>query len=124
MALLHAPRELGYVPLSEPLVNVRATLNRLREAGLIAEHQFQTLMNTAASIFYKQRTWRTILSAATLTAGERTHIGGLVRTFRVDQKMLDAVALLKAVEIEADARSKDPTGWEFSHTSYFRALTT
>lgn len=124
VALLHAPRELGYAPLSEPLVNVRATLDHLLAANLIVERQFRTLIETASAIFYKERTWKAILAAATLSADERTLIGGLVRTSRVDQKMIDAMALVKAVELETGIRSKEPPAWDFSHTSYFRMLAT
>ncbi len=124
VALLHAPRELGYAPLSEPLVNVRATLDRLHEMDVIVEQQLQVLIETAISIFYKERTWRKILDGSALCPGERSQIGEMVRTHRVDQKMLDAVALLKAMEVESDASPRELQGWDFSHTSYFRALTT
>lgn len=124
VALLHAPRELGYAPLSEPLVNVRATLRHLLEADLIAEHHFHALIETAASVFYKERTWKTILAAAALSPDERTHISELARRFRVDQKRIDALALVRSVELEAGVRSKPPLAWEFSPTSYFRGLAT
>lgn len=124
VALLHAPQELGYAPLSEPLVNVRATLDRLRETDVIAEKQLQVLVETAASIFYKERTWRKIIEAAALSPEERLQIGEMVRTYHVDQKMLDAVALLKVVDMESSSRRRERPDWEFSHTSYFRALAT
>lgn len=124
VALLHAPRELGYAPLSEPLVNVRATLNHLLQADLIAEHQFRTLIEAAASIFYKERTWKAILAVAVLSPEERVHINELVRKFRVDQKRIDAEALTRSVELEAGIRSMEPLAWEFTPTSYFRMLTT
>ena len=124
VALLHAPRELGYAPLSEPLVNVRATLNHLLETDLIAEHQSRTLIEAAASIFYKDRTWKTILAIAALSPDDRMHINGLVRRFRIDQKMVDAVALVRSVELEAGIRSTEHPAWEFSPTSYFRMLAT
>lgn len=124
VALLHAPQELGYAPLSEPLVNVRATLDRLREMGLITEKQLQVLVETAASIFYKERSWRKILEEAALSHGERLQIGEMARAHRVDQKMLDAVALLKLVDTEGDSPPRGHRDWDFSHTSYFRALTT
>lgn len=124
VALLHAPPDLGYAPLSEPMVNVRATLNHLLHTGLISGAQFQSLMETASSIFYKCRTWKAILAAAPLTSSERLHITELVRTFRVDQKMLDAVELVKAVELADGVRSQEPSEWDFSHTSYFRMLAT
>lgn len=124
VALLHAPQELGYAPLSEPLVNVRATLDRLREMDVIAEEQLQVLVEAAASIFYKERTWRKIIESAALSPGERLQIGDMARRYRVDQKMLDAVALLKALDLEKGAPRQELPDWEFSHTSYFRALAT
>ena len=124
VALLHAPRELGYAPLSEPLVNVRATLNHLLEIDFITEHQFRILIEAAASIFYKERTWKVILAGAALSPEERAQINGLVRQFRIDQKRVDAVALMRSVEQEAGIRSKPPLAWEFSPTSYFRMLAT
>jgi hypothetical protein len=124
VALLHAPRELGYAPLSEPLVNIRATLDRLLGARLIGDPQLQALLEAASSIFYKERTWRTILDAAMLSSNERVHIAGLVRIYRVDQKAIDAVALVRAVERADDTRSAEAPTWEFSHTSYFGMLAT
>ncbi|CAI9399216.1 hypothetical protein ANOBCDAF_00229 [Pleomorphomonas sp. T1.2MG-36] len=124
VALLHAPRELGYAPLSEPLVNIRATLDRLLGAGQIGDHQREALLEAASSIFYKERTWRAILATAMLSPDERVDIGVLVRRFRVDQKAIDAAALVKAVEKADDVRSVGAPTWEFSHTSYFDMLAT
>lgn len=124
VALLHAPQELGYAPLSEPLVNVRATIDRLHRASLVDDRQARALIQVASSIFYKERTWKTILAAASLCPDERERIGGLVRTFRVDQKAIDAVALMKAVELADSHRSVDAPSWDFSHTSYFDMLAT
>ena len=124
VALLHAPRELGYAPLSEPLVNVRATLGHLLTGDLITEPQFQTLIEASSSIFYKQRTWKRILEAAVLSDEERALVGGLIRRFRIDQKRIDAVALVEAVALEANVRPQTAPAWEFSYTSYFRTLTT
>lgn len=124
VALLHAPRELGYAPLSEPLVNIRATLERLLGGGLIDDRQLQALLGAASSIFYKERTWRAILAAARLPADERVRIGELVRRSRIDQKAIDAAALVRAVEQADDVRLAGAPAWEFSHTSYFGMLAT
>lgn len=124
VALLHAPSDLGYAPLSEPMVNVRATLNHLLHAGLISRSQSQSLMETASSTFYKRRTWKSIIAATPLTSSEYLHITRLVRALRVDQKMLDAVELVKAVELANGVRSQEPSLWDFSHTSYFHMLAT
>lgn len=99
-------------------------LDRLHELDVITDQQLKVVMTAAASIFYKERTWRKILEAAALSSKGRSQIGELVRRFRIDQKMLDAVALLKAVGVEDNSSPGEPPDWEFSHTSYFRALTT
>ncbi len=124
VALLHAPRELDYAPLSEPLVNVRATIDRLHHAGLVDDRQTHALIEAASSIFYKERTWKTILAGASLSPDDRSRIGELVQAFRVDQKALDAAALVKAVELADDQRAVRAPGWDFSHTSYFDMLAT
>lgn len=124
VALLHAPRELGYAPLSEPLVNVRATLHRLHRTDLIDDRQARALIEVASAIFYKERTWKTILAGASLSPDERARIGDLVRTLRVDQKALDATALVKAMDLADGQRATCAKGWDFSHTSYFDMLAT
>ncbi len=124
VALLHAPRELGYAPLSEPLVNVRATLHHLHRTDLIDDRQARALIEVASAIFYKERTWKTILSGASLSPDERARIGDLVRTLRVDQKALDAAALVKAVDLADGQRAVETPGLDFSHTSYFGMLAT
>ncbi len=124
VALLHAPRELDYAPLSEPMVNVRATLDHLRRVDLVDDRQFRVLTEAASSIFYKERTWKAILAAAMLSPDELARVGKAVRECRVDQKMIDAAALVRAVDLEAEIRSPDVPAWEFSQTAYFRTLTT
>lgn len=124
VALLHAPSELGYAPLSEPLVNVRATLDRLQRGGFVDDHQFRRLADAASAIFYKERTWKAILAAAIPSHDERAHVGELVRSLRVDQKAIDAAALMRAVDQAEDGGSAEARDWEFSHTSYFGMLAT
>jgi len=56
VALSHGPAELGYPPLTEPLVNVGPSLERLRELGLISirerpkSHQLIQRDNRAAML--------------------------------------------------------------------------
>ncbi len=124
VALLHAPGELGYAPLSEPMVNVRATLSYLRQLGVVGERQAAALLETASSIFYKKRTWAAIIARSALPLSEIARLGPLVQQHRVDQKRLDAQALLAVVARADEGRRAEHTVWELSQTSYLRAITT
>src|SRR6201997_2576181 len=44
VAVLHGPPEVGYVQLSEPMVDVRATINRAVECGVITSELAATLV--------------------------------------------------------------------------------
>ena len=60
VALLHGPEEVGYAPLTEAMVNVRATLEYAVQAGVIEQANATRLARIAKAIYYKQRTWSAI----------------------------------------------------------------
>ena len=63
VALLHGPAETGFAPLTEPLVNVRATCDAASAAGIVAGDEAQAIVTAAQAIFYKERTWRAIAAS-------------------------------------------------------------
>lgn len=101
VALLHAPAGAGYMPLTEAMVNVRATLASARSQGVLSEEVAETLIPIAKGIFYKVRTYDNLISSA-VAAG----VAGLVparflgwlRLSRIDQKKLDALYLVKEIQ--------------------------
>ena len=50
--------------LSEPLINIRFTLKRAQEEGIIDTVAHDALLASARQVFYPQRTYRTIVSQA------------------------------------------------------------
>ena len=64
VALTHMPGELGWGALSEPLVDVEATLDALRDRALITAGEFTALNASAAAIFFKRRSIEAIVAAA------------------------------------------------------------
>src|SRR5512137_1443078 len=50
--------------LSEPLINIRFTLRRANDAGIIDSGTHDALLTAARSVFYPQRTYRTIVYQA------------------------------------------------------------
>jgi hypothetical protein len=63
VAVLHGPRDLGWAALTEPLVNVRATLLAAVRRRVIGISTARLLLTTAADMFYKTRTWASLLEA-------------------------------------------------------------
>ncbi|MCW2307375.1 TfuA-like protein [Rhodobium gokarnense] len=120
VALLHGPAELGYAPLTEPLVNVWATLAHAQQQGLISGEEQVRLAAAAEATFFKERTWGTIVAGAGLAPARRAALARILKENGVDQKQLDAAAVLQAVRGAKNARVPQPEGWEFAHTAQFR----
>ena len=107
VAQLHAPAELDYLPLTEALVNVEATIQRLKKLRAISEAEARALDQSARAIFFKERTYPEILARAGLDKGERgKELRELIKRCRVDQKREDALMLanyLACVKAERQA---------------------
>jgi hypothetical protein len=61
VCVLHSIRELGFVPLTEALVNTRATLRRLSQKGLISSFSVQQVLQALKSVHFSRRTRAQIL---------------------------------------------------------------
>ncbi len=119
---VHGPEELGYMPLSEPLVNIVATLHDLRAAGTIAEAEFATIANAARAAFFNDRTWEKVLPATGLDPERRAEIRHLIEANRRDLKREDALALIAAMQAAPDARVTPPADWRFAETQMWTRL--
>ena len=72
VAQLHAPAELGYLPLTEALVNVEATIERFRKLQAVTRGGGGAARcGSARALFFKERTYPRILAEAGLAEGER-----------------------------------------------------
>lgn len=98
VALVHSPAELNYLGLSEPLVNVRATLLRATEEEVISAFTAQSLLSIGKQIFYKERTWERLMEVARQTALTLGVLPDWIKENRVDQKKLDALAMVEAID--------------------------
>jgi hypothetical protein len=86
--------------LSEPLINIRFTLIRARDAGIIDTGAHDALLAAARSVFYPKRTYRTIVNQAKDAIDENTSERFLqwVKSGACDQKRDDAVAALEYIK--------------------------
>jgi hypothetical protein len=85
--------------LSEPLVNIRFTLEEAERQGIVTARDHAVLLAAAKSIFYPQRTYGRIVSEAGAAIDQETRERFLawVKLHAVDQKRKDAVAALEYI---------------------------
>jgi len=97
VALVHGPEESGYVPLSLPLVDLRATLRWLRRTRQLTPATAASLIAAAQKLYFKDRTIETIVRTAFPSARERRRLSALLADNLVDIKQVDAIRLLRMI---------------------------
>lgn len=111
VAISHGPEELGYPPLTEPLVNVKPTLDRLLELQLISAPEHARIWDRAGRLYFKDR------SIEALLPEERPEVLGAYRTHKVNRKAKDALLLvteLKTCKALASSHPAEPEPSFFS----------
>jgi hypothetical protein len=118
VAQLHAPEEMGYLPLTEALVNVEATIERFRKLQAVTDAEAGRLEASARALFFKERTYRRILSHAGLDDhGERgKRLAELIKRCKVDVKREDALTLLGYLSYLEPVRQAPPEDWRLHAT--------
>jgi hypothetical protein len=100
VAVLHCPEELGYPPVTDAMVNIRATLAQAARFGIVEPYMAGQLIDIAKALFYQARTYAAVFHAA----GEKGLPSAPLAEFekwlpkgRVDQKSCDALEMMNAV---------------------------
>lgn len=126
VAVKHGPKELDYILLSEPMVNIRATLEVAMADGVIAKSVATQLVDLAKALHYPERSWERLIKEAQRTNLDKAALEDF-QTWRptgyVDQKHRDAVAMLSAIGegVLAD-KKKTPRSFEFKCTAMWLDL--
>ena len=86
----------SFTALSEPLVNIRATLARAEEEGVIDQRTGEALLSAATSLYYPDRTYPRLIREAGRTADPASldRFARWVGEGAVDLKRRDAVEAL------------------------------
>ncbi|MCA0928200.1 TfuA-like protein [Ruegeria profundi] len=104
VAVLHSPAELGFQPLSEPMVSIRATVAQAQASGLLPSETAAEIVRTAKTMQYRQRIWAEIIAMAKDLPGV-AEFNDWLPTGRIDAKAEDARAMLTRM---ADHLSTSP----------------
>jgi hypothetical protein len=127
VAVLHAPEQLGYVAVTEAMVNIRATLDRAVAEGVLDGWLVPRLVGIGKTLFYKERDWEAILQIAArcgLPAMPLDRFAAWLTSGRVEQKQIDALEMIAAIRTHV-ARGVEPlsVSYEFHNTGYHKAAT-
>jgi hypothetical protein len=114
VALLHMPGELGWAPLTEPLVDVDATLGTLLRQTLITDQEARQMSTGAAAIFFKRRTVDAIVGCSTAEESRKATLKVLYEVYRRSQKREDALELLAQLRAAEPADPPETAGWTLS----------
>jgi hypothetical protein len=120
VAVLHGPAEIDYVQVTDAMVNVRATIDRALQLGVVEPAFAARLVSIAKSLFYKDRTYEAILKAATEQGLAPELVGRFASWLpdgQVDQKRIDASEMLEAMTAHISSGVIPlKVSYEFSHT--------
>ncbi|MBW4544355.1 MAG: TfuA-related McrA-glycine thioamidation protein [Symplocastrum torsivum CPER-KK1] len=125
VALVHGLEDTGYRPLSEPMVNVRATFRRAKDEGVISKKLFEQLTAIAKSIYFPKRRFPAIFSKAAtvgISQKELEGIANFVKEKYVDIKRQDAVLLLKTLRDLRESLPQASSKFDLVKNQFFSSL--
>ena len=115
VTVVHGPGEEGFAPLSDAMVNIRATFQAARDAGVIGERACAALVRASKERFYAERCYAAALGEAEALGVDRAEARALrdwLPSGRVDLKRSDARLLLGHVR---DWLAGDPKPMRLPH---------
>lgn len=126
VAVVHAPAELGYRPLSEAMVDIRATLAAAESANVISQRTADALVRIARGLFFKERNWDVLIGLAAhlgLPKAQLTRLTRWLPTNRVERKRREALGMVEAMRRLLGARPRRfRPRFKFQHTVYWQNL--
>jgi hypothetical protein len=111
VAVLHGPAEIDYLAASEPMANIRATLEVAEAEGVLRSRARAVLERYAKGLFFGERNWPALLEAGDqlgVAAVEVAALGAWLPEGRVDQKRRDALAMLAEMQALSGAPAREP----------------
>lgn len=122
VAILHAPGELGYRPLTLSLVDVEFAVGVMQQRGVVNEKVRQEIVLKAKRLGFRMRTWDVLFHDVDLPSEVKEGLKGCLRN-TPSLKTLDALELLKAInEPRPISSTKTISFAEFNSTALFERI--
>lgn len=118
VAVSVGPAELGFPALSDPLVNIRATIEAAVLSGVICQSAAANVLAIAGAMFFKERTYRTVFEKCCTQGIDIGAFAAWLPLGKVDRKKADAKEVLRYIKrhIGSGSLAKKPV-FEFIETS-------
>ncbi len=127
VALNHGPAELKYPSLSEPLVNIRATLEVASENKVISQETSDKLLNLMDQEYFSNRSYKHMLHLGeqhNVQPDELLLLERWLENNSVNQKKIDAIEMLKSMDVFLrDTPGPFTARFRLERTSIFDQLT-
>ena len=122
VALVHATHEFGYQPLSEPRVNILATLDAMRADKMISTLEWQSAKTAARRTHYAELNFSSVLGSLPIIELRRVQrLIAWANQHRVNTKQQDAMQLVEWIKLP-ETKFAPPGDWSFSQSSQWRAM--
>lgn len=124
VAVAHASAEYGFRAGSESMVNIRATLAKAQCEGVVGEAAGRKMVDAAKRLFYAERTFPGVFeSVEGVDASELDQFRQWLPTGRVDQKRLDATAVVRLIDrFLAEGTEPKPVSYHFERTHHWEEM--
>lgn len=88
-----------FIPISEPLVNIRETIKKATNEGIISEHDSEIILKSAKSLYFPERRWDKIIkNSENALEKNLLDFSVFVKNNRVDIKKEDAMLLIERID--------------------------
>lgn len=107
VALLHYPAEADYLPMTEPLVDMRATLSAMLSANELSPELFDQLLARAQALNFRVRTLSALFGG--FSEDQAAHLTERYEQMRISVKANDALELIDFMRDSHDLAA--PPSW-------------
>lgn len=121
VAVIHSPHSIGHKPLSEAMVNIRATLDLAVRKGDLSVQSALILLDACAETPYWQRSYDRLAQDARQLGLSAAEVDAVIAAERVDQKRLDAAEMLDLLA-SGDFTNSVPPEFHCNRTTKFERL--
>lgn len=123
VALVHGPAELNYLALSEPRVNVIATLNAMLRENLITTTEWKNAKAVADRMFYAELSLRSVFSNLQIMNANRIErLIKIAKARYVDAKQTDALELVDWLQSDIGEPVAQGNPWTFNQTTQWMEM--
>lgn len=124
VTISHSPAALGYLNISEAMVNIRYSMEDALAAGIINKNTHAIFLEVAKNTFYKKRNYgyliRKCIEEYDCLEASFSELYNWLEIHRTDQKKKDAIQLIREIDSFDAKKSASTVNFNFEDTVLWR----